>query len=144
MAVALLAAAVVIVATVPQPDASLRASAAEPDELVLQLLATEAIEFDYHSSLRGASEMEIDVSTLRGFGTYRDIEVWSATNLFQSTCLIGVHRGSEDIVARGCMPQGAEVVIDTMSHGLDDGERLRFVLRGDTVDAYFLVPEENR
>ena len=143
-AVALLVAAIAVVATVPQPDATLRANAAEPDELVLRLLATEAIEWDFHSSLRGASEMEIDASTLRGFGAYRDIEVWSATNIFQSSCLIGVHRQSSDIFARRCAPEGADVMIDTMWHGLDDGERLRFVLRGDTVDAYLLVPEERR
>ena len=39
-------------------------------------------------------------------------------------------------------PRGWTCSWTPMSHGLPDGERLRFFLRGDTVDAYHLVPEE--
>ena len=63
-------------------------------------------------------------------------------NAFESPCLIAVHRASFDVVARQCVPEGADLFIDTSEHGLPGGERLRFVLRDDTVAAYLLTPEE--
>lgn len=137
--------AVVIAIAMPaaerRPDATLLPSEAEPDDALISLLEAEGSDILLdRSALRGASEMEIDLSTLRGFGTYGALEVWAATNVFASPCLMAVHREAMDVVARACVPSGATLFIDAQGRGLADGERMRFVQRGDTVDAYFLAP----
>src|SRR4029078_9768084 len=94
-----------IIATVglvsgPRPDATLHPSGVEPDEQLVTLMAAEATELDLGIPGGFGSEMHIALSTLRGFGTYRDIELWSAENAFGSTCLIAIHRETIDVVAR--------------------------------------------
>jgi hypothetical protein len=130
------------------PDATLVPAGVEPDERLITLLSAEGTEIEGFSPPPGfASEQLIDLSTLRGFGTYRDIEVWSAVNAHGSRCLIAVHRQTVNVIARDCIPSGQSVVMDTMQHGLGSGERLRFVLRdanADAVEAYHLTPEEAR
>jgi len=144
---AVLAVAAVVATAVlgagPRADAILHPSGAVPDDRLVTVMESEGQEYELNrSALRGSSEMEIDLSTLRAFGTYRDIEVWSAVNVFESPCLIAFHRTSLDVVARECVPAGVDLFIDTAYHGLEAGERLRFFLRGDTVEAYLLTPEE--
>ncbi|WP_137844982.1 hypothetical protein [Microbacterium sp. 2FI] len=130
------------------PDATLVPAGVEPDDRLITLLSGEGSDYEELSPPPGfASEQLIDLSTLRGFGTYRDIEVWSAENAHGSRCLIAVHRQTVDVIARECIPAGTDVVMDTRQHGLAAGERLRFVLRDANADAlhvYHLTPEEAR
>ena len=126
----------------PRPDATLHASGVEPDVQLITLMTSEGLGSGPSNPPGFGSEQVIDLSSLRGFGTYRDIEVWWAVNAFESTCLIAIHRATVDVVARRCVPEGVDLFMDTDGHGLLPGERLRFFLRGDTVAAYHLVPEE--
>jgi hypothetical protein len=140
--------AVAVVAWEPPADAVMRPTGAEPDDRLLALLAAEGPPLGPNA--QGTSEMQIDLSTLRAFGTYREVEVWSAMNAFGSPCLIGVHRATEDVVARRCMPTGAALLMDMhwdVLHGdgvrraLPEGHVLRFILRTDTVDVRVLESE---
>ncbi|MFB7890988.1 hypothetical protein ACFC1I_02135 [Microbacterium sp. NPDC056044] len=130
------------------PDAVMRPTGAEPDDQLLTLLAAEGQPL--RPDIEGASEMQIDLSTLHAFGTYSDIEVWSAVNTFGSPCLIGVHRATDDVVARRCMPAGADLFMDmpwdvlhenAVRRALPEGQVLRFFLRPDAVDVHVLGSE---
>ena len=134
--------ATVMLVSGPRPDATLQPTGVAPDEQVMFLLESEGLELGLSNPPGFGSEMVIDLSTLRGFETHQGIELWSAVNAFQSPCLIAIHRDSLDVVARKCVPEGVHLFIDTMSHGLPDGERLRFVMEGNTVAVHHLVPEE--
>ena len=134
--VGILVAVGVVVATAvltpaPRPDATLNPTGEEPDDLVLRLLAPPE-----------ATELEIDLSTLRAFGPFAELELWAAVNAFDSPCLIAIHRSTEDVLGTSCVPVGADPFVDTMYHGLPAGANYRFFLRGDTVDAFVLMPEE--
>lgn len=140
--------AAVVMAWEPPPDAVLHPTGDEPDEQLLELLEGEGAPAT--ASTPGASEMQIEPSTLRAFGTYREVEVWSATNTFGSPCVIGVHRATEDVVARRCMPAGADLFMDVywdVAHGddvrraLPEGQVLRFFLRAYAVDVHTLMSE---
>jgi hypothetical protein len=146
LAIAAGAAVGIVVATVllvsgPRPDAILPPSGVAPDQELISLMEAEGRGLGLSNPAGFASEMVIDLSTLRGFGEYRGIELWSAVNAFESPCLIAVHRESADVIGRQCVPQGVDVFVDTMWHGLPGGERLRFHLRGDRVAAYLLAPD---
>lgn len=131
----------------PPADAALEPTGDRPDDQLLALLEAE----DQTTLHRpGVSEMQIDPATLRAFGTYEEVEVWSAANTFGSSCLIGVHRATDDVVARQCMPNGAEPFMDmywdvyhddSIRRALPEGHVLRFILRPDRVDVYELVSE---
>jgi hypothetical protein len=133
--------ATVLLVSGPRPDAILPPSGVAPDEGLITMMQSEGIELGLPNPAGFASEMGIDLSTLRGFGDYRGIELWSAVNEFESPCLIAVHRESADIIGRRCVPKGVELFVETMWHGLPGGERLRFHLRGDRVAAYLLAPD---
>jgi hypothetical protein len=133
--------ATVMLVSGPPPDAILPPTGVAPDGDLITMMEAEGLGLDPSNPPGFASEMVIDLSTLRGFGTYRGIELWSAVNAFQSPCLIAVHRESVDIVARECVPDGVDLFVTTMWHGLPAGERLRFFLRGDRVAAYLLAPD---
>lgn len=128
----------------PRPDAILRPTGDAADSALIALLASEGQEYSLdRGELRGASEMEIDLSTLRGFDTYQDIELWSARNVFDAPCLIAVRRARGDVVDRLCVPSGVDLYVDTTGHGsLAPGESVRFLLRGDIVEVRRLTPEE--
>ncbi|MFF2485378.1 hypothetical protein ACFVSU_03200 [Microbacterium sp. NPDC058062] len=140
--------ATVVMSWDPPPDAVLHPTGTAADEELLTLLKAEGQPFSANDG--GASEMEIDLSTLRSFGTYMEVEVWSAVNAFGSPCLIGIHRATEDVVARQCMPAGTDLSMDMywdVQHGdgvrraLPEGEVLRFLWRADSVDVHVLLSE---
>jgi len=126
-----------IVATVrlvsaPRPSATLPATAAEADNRVRELVVEEV------------PWLEIDTSTLRAFGSYLGLEIWSGVNAFDSPCLVAVHRANDVLSEGRCAPFPADLIMDVSSSG--DGFEgfdgvagngiIRFILRGDTVDAY--------
>ena len=114
--------------TAARPDAVLQSTAAEPDDLVRELLSE-------------ASQFPIEVSTLRGYGAYLGLEIWSGTDAFGSPCLLSVNRENDTLSDVRCAPAPAELFMDIASMGDDydglpgDG-LIRFIYRGDTVDAH--------
>jgi hypothetical protein len=130
-----------IVATVllvfeTRPDATLRPTAAEADDQVRRLAVEEA------------PWLELDPSTLRAYGSYLGLEVWSAVNAFDSPCLVAVHRAKDWLPGSRCAPTAADLIMDVSSYSFDGSDAVsgdgivRFMLRGDTVDAYvYLMPE---
>ena len=93
----------------------------------------------------------MEVSTLRGYGLYLGLEIYSGVNAFNSPCLVARHRASGTLSEYRCTPAPADLMMDVSSSG--DGFEgfegragvgiIRFVLRDDTVDAYvYLIPEE--
>ncbi|GAA2972636.1 hypothetical protein GCM10010460_04260 [Microbacterium terrae] len=125
------------------PEATLRPTGTAADATLLALMATEGSEHEFdRAAFDGDSEMEIDPSTLRSFGRYRAIEVWSARNVFESTCLIAVNRGRMDVVARSCVPEQGLPVIDVGASLSLGGGLMRFSLRDDTVDVHVFSREE--
>lgn len=131
-AVAVIAGAVVatvLIVSPRHPDAVMRQTAAEPDGLVRGLVAGEA------------AWVEIDLSTLRAYGSFRGLEIWSGTDTFGSPCLISVNRANDTLSDMRCAPAPAELIMDISSTGDDydglGGEGLiRFIHRGDSVAAY--------
>ncbi|MDN4610011.1 hypothetical protein [Arthrobacter burdickii] len=122
----------------PRPAATLHPTAVEADKQVRELVAVEVPLF------------EIDTSTLRAYESYRGLEIWSAVNAFGSPCLVAVHRASGSLSDARCAPAPADLIMDVSSFGdgfegfdgLTGDGIIRFMLRGDTVDAYVhLMPE---
>lgn len=119
----------VVLSTTPRPDETLHVTAAEPDDLVRGLVAREA------------SRAHIADSTLRSYGSFLGLEIWSGTDGFGSPCILSVNRANDTLSDLRCAPHPAELFIDIASFGDDydglPGEGLiRFIHRGDTVDAY--------
>ena len=122
----------VILVSAPRADATLRAITAEADDRVRELVVQEV------------PWLEIDTSTLRAFGSYLGLEIWSGVNAFDSPCLVAVHRANDVLSEGRCAPPAADLIMDVSSTGdgfegfdgvAGDG-MIRFVLRDDTVDAY--------
>jgi hypothetical protein len=93
--------------------------------------------------------LEIDGSTLRSYGSYLGLELWSSQNAFGSTCLLAVQPSIDIVSEVDCAPPPADLFIDVSSSGDEydgfPGEGIiRFWLRGDTVDAYlyYLPPAD--
>lgn len=134
------AAAIVVAAfliSAPRPDATLRLTAVEADDQVRTLV----------TSAERAGRYGMDPSTLRAYGSYHGFNVWSGVNAFGSPCLVAVHRAFDYLSRARCAPFPADLIVDVSSSGdgLDipagDGI-IRFIRRGDTVDAYvYLLPE---
>lgn len=119
----------VILVTAPRADATLHLTTVAPDDLVRDLVASEE------------SWVRIEDSTLRGYGSFRGLEIWSGTDAYGSPCLMSVNRANDTLSDLRCAPAPAELFIDIASRGDDydglPGEGLiRFIHRGDTVDAY--------
>lgn len=130
--------ATVILVSAPRPDATLHPTEAEADDLLRTLVVEEA------------PWLEIDTSTLRAYGSYRGLEIWSGVNAFDSPCLVAMHRANDTLSEWRCTPSPADLIMDVSSTGdgfegfdgvAGDGI-IRFVFRGDTVEAYvYLMPE---
>ena len=86
----------------------------------------------------------MDASTLRAYGSYLGLDIWSGTNAYDSPCLVAVHRANDVLSEGRCAPSPAELIMDVSSSGDEfegfDGVAgdgiVRFILRGDAVDAY--------
>jgi len=123
--------ATALLVSAPRPDATLYPTAAEADN-------------------EGAARRAIGTSTLRSYGPYLGLEIWSGVNEFDSPCLVAVHRANGSLSGARCAPAPADVIMDVRSSGdgfegfdgiAGDGI-IRFILRGETVDAYvYLLPE---
>lgn len=122
----------------PRPDATLHPTGAAVDNLL------------YERVVGGAHLLKIEVSTLRGYGSYLGLEIWSGVNAFGSPCLVALHRASGNLSDVRCAPAPADLMMDVSSsgdgfegfEGRDGDGIIRFVLRDGTVDAYvYLIPE---
>ncbi|MCU1444116.1 MAG: hypothetical protein JWQ59_2266 [Cryobacterium sp.] len=130
--------ATVLLVSAPRPDATLHPTAAEADNDVRRLVVEEA------------PWLNIDTSTLRAYGSYLGLEIWSAVNAFDSPCLVAVYRANDTLSESRCAPSAADLIMDVSSSGdgfegfdgLAGDGIIRFMLRGNTVDAYvYLMPE---
>jgi hypothetical protein len=130
--------ATALLISAPRPEATLHRTAAEADNQVRRLVAVEA------------RLLEIDTSTLRGYGSFHGLEIWSGVNAFASPCLVAVHRASGNLSEWRCAPFPADLIMDVSSSGdgfegfdgLAGDGIIRFMLRGDTVDAYVYLMTE--
>ena len=126
--------ATVLLVSAPRPDATLHPTAAQADDQVRTLVVL------------GAPWLEIDDSNLRSYGSYLGLEIWSGANPFDSPCLVAVNRANNTLSEGRCAPSAAELILDVSSvgdefDGLPGDGIVRFILRGDTVDAYvYLMP----
>ncbi|WP_243075746.1 hypothetical protein [Microbacterium sp. SS28] len=120
--------ATVRVASAPRPVATLHQIGETADVEMLDILVREG-------------PGEIDPASLRSYGSYRGVEVWSATNSFGAPCLLTLDRSGGDVPGASCVPEPAKLYADIMGYGLPDGGRARFVYRGNTVDVFEYQPE---
>jgi hypothetical protein len=139
VAVAIVVTALLISA---RPDATLRPTGAEADDQVRTLVLADPMR-----------RYEIDPSTLRAYGSYHGLKIWSGLNAFGSPCLVAVNQARDYLSIVRCAPFPAEVIMDVSFsgdgfdgfHGFDmraDDGIVRFIFRGDSVDAYiYLLPE---
>lgn len=122
----------------PRPEATLYPTRAAVDDQVRELV-------------EGVPMLLVEASTLRGYGSYLGLEIWSGVDRFDSPCLVAVHRASGNLSKARCAPAPADLIMDVASSG--DGFEgfegrsgdgiIRFILRDDKVDAYvYLMPEE--
>ena len=129
----------------PHPDATLHPTAAAAKDRVIQLMEVMGVDGD--------------LSTLRGFERYRDVEPWSVVDAEGRRCLMALDRGRNTgkpspegwpsgILNAQCVPPGAELFVDlgvwpafndAYAEGLSDGTIIRFRLREDAVHV-FLYP----
>lgn len=132
-------AAVLILVSAPRPDDTLHPTGAEADNRVRELVD------------QGPSP-EVDTSTLRAYGSYHGLEIWSGVNAVGSPCLVAVHRGNDVLSEWRCAPYPADLIMDVSStgdefegfDGLAGDGIIRFMLRGDSVEAYvYLMPESD-
>jgi hypothetical protein len=124
--------ATVVLVSGPRPDATLRQITDGPDADILAILAREE------------PWAGIERSSLRGYEPYQGFEVWSAANIFGSRCLVAVYPETVEVVNTSCVPASAELFVDALEHGLPAGARIRFIQRGDTVDAYEYLPAQEQ
>ncbi len=118
----------------PHPDATLRPTAGEADPALIMLM--------------GAIGLDADVSTLREYQSYREVEPWSVVAADGSLCLMAVAPSRTGIFTTQCVPPEAELYNDLVAwpiwdddftKGLPDGSVIRFHLHNNVVDV-FLYP----
>ena len=112
----------VIVVYGPHPDAVLAKTAEEVTLDVLLLVNSEAY-------------FQVDGSTLRAHESFEGWDVWSGSNAYGSPCLVAIAPAA-DWVRIECTPAPAELVADTFPYSQSDDRLIRFILDGDTVEAW--------
>ena len=87
-----------------------------------------------------------DISTLRQFERYHDIDVWSVESRSGNTCLIAWDRMGGRVQYE-CLPTGIEVPVhmvaeedDRIGEWLADGSMISVHLRENTVDVFIRSP----
>lgn len=113
---------VMILASVPRPDATLSETDEDVSLDVLQVVNSE-------------SRFEIDTSTLRSHEIFEGWDVWSGSNAYGSPCLVAI-APTGDWVRVECTPSPGELFADTFPYPLRGGGIIRFELHGDTVEAW--------
>ena len=93
-----------------------------------------------------AQDEDPDISTLRQFERYHDIDVWSVESRSGNTCLIVWDRMGGR-VQNECLPTGIEVPVhmvaeadDRIGEWLADGSLISLHLRENTVDVFIRSP----
>lgn len=120
----------------PSRDATLAPIAEEADSQILNLIASTPI-------------LQIDSSSLRGYETYRGLELWSAQDAEGFECLIAIERESDNLIAANCAPPDAGLRLEVGGYpesgevhyedGLTSGSVIRFTLSDARIDV-FLFP----
>lgn len=138
LAVALIS--TVVWAVTPHPDATLEAAVDESTAQLARLLPF-------------AGQLEIDVSSLRAYESYRGVQPWSGVDAWGSPCLFLLERSSDNLLAAECMPREAPLLADIgawpyrggdFAKGLANGSIIRFHLAGDSVEVYLhFAPAED-
>ena len=123
----------------PHPDGTLH-----PDA-TLQTTESDTESSMFIESLIARGE-DPDISTLRQFERYHDIDVWSVESRSGNTCLIVWDRMGGR-VQNECLPTGIEVPVhmvaeadDRIGEWLADGSLISLHLRENTVDVFIRSP----
>jgi hypothetical protein len=126
LAIGALVAVVVVVTTVivasPGPDATLEQTRANASLEVLQIVNREP-------------HFEVEGSSLRAHESFEGWDVFSGSNAYGSPCLVVISQDAEWSRIE-CTPAPAELIADTFPASQSDSRMIRFVLDGDTVDAW--------
>ncbi len=117
----------------PRADVTLAPTSAQPQPYVLRLTDS-------------ARQLLIDKSTLRTYETYRGVELWSAASVLGNSCLLALEPTSDRLLAAGCVPPGADPIIeiydvpvysrDRWHDGLPTGTVVRFIQNDHTVSVW--------
>ncbi len=117
----------------PRPDATLQATALDPDNMVMRLMNGE----------RDAP----DISTLRQYEPYHGIYVWSVQSIPGNTCLIAMGSATGGRFQFQCLPPGIELTLhmpveanDRFGDWLPVGSVISLHLRENTVDVFVHPP----
>ncbi len=120
---------------VPHPAATLQPAAGEADDRVIRALD---------------SDVEVrDISTLRQFEPYHNLDVWSVESSSGDTCLAAWNRGGMSRFQFHCGPPGVELALhmsveaepdDGFGDWLPTGSVVSLHLRENTVDVFVHPP----
>lgn len=135
------------------------ATAAAAALLVVSWFALQAPEPDavlYETSVRDREQVQrladyarvllVDESTLRGHGSFRGVQLWTATSTLGNRCLLAIEPSTDRFLGADCVPPDAEPTVaiydvpvrslDEWHDGLPRGTVVRFVLSGDVVTVW--------
>ncbi len=113
----------VIVVNSPRPDATLTQTGEDAPLDALLLINDE-----YAFAL-------IDGASLRAHESFEGWDIYSGSNGFGAPCLVAV-APTDDWLRIECTPEPAQQVADTFPYSQPDGPMIRFILSGDTVEAW--------
>jgi hypothetical protein len=135
-AVVALVVAALVISAAPRPDAVLRATDDLPNDQVIGLV-------DY------ARPFLIDPSSLRSYGAYLSVGLWSADSRLGNRCLIAIEELSNRLLGASCVPPNADPSItiydlpihatDGWHEGLPSGTAVDFVMGDDAVSVWLFA-----
>jgi len=113
----------VLVASGPRADATLPQTGEDASlDVLLLLVATEP-------------HFEVDGATLEQHESFEGWDILSGFNDYGSPCLVAI-APTDEWVRIECTPAPAQLVADTHPFTQPDGPMIRFILDGDTVEAW--------
>jgi len=115
--------AMVIMISGPRPDATL-AKTGEGASLDDLLLINEEGSF-----------LHIYGSTLRAHESFEGWAILTGSNTYDAPCLVAI-APARDWLRIECTPMPAQQVVDTHPYTQPDGPMIRFIVNGDTVEAW--------